>query len=277
MSTNISCLKYFGGKSSFYKKISHIIPKHKKRLSPFFGSGGIELNILPTDETGFNVSEIYNDIDKDLINFYQVIQDPYLFENLARLCNLSPFSEEEFESSKRHFQLPVGTFGLNVERAWRFFIRNRLSVGGNGKQFAVSTNRLRRGINENVSAYLSAIDGLAGLHNRLRLVEFRNMDFSDFIQIYDTEDAFFIIDPPYLPETRSGGGYAFELTEQDHMKLLNLCENMKAKFLLNGYDSKMYNTFAGANLWTRLEIEKKASSSFGKTKTDRKEIVWTNF
>ena len=80
-------------------------------------------------------------------------------------------------------------------------------------------------MNENVSAWLSAVEGLPEAHARLGRVEIRNMDACEFIQKYDHPKALFYCDPPYLHQTRhekaANNEYTHEMTFEQHDNLLS--------------------------------------------------------
>ena len=268
-------IKYFGGKSYLKSKLKDYVPSHTTRLAPFFGAGSFELSLEPN-----GTREVYNDIYKTLINFYRVVQTEDLFNKFARLVELTPFSDFEFEKSKVQLAFTNFSeeFGMeSIEIAWAFFVNNRMSRGGVGQDYATPTKRLRRNINENVSAYLSAVDGLYDLHERLKYCEMRSLDFRDFIIKYDTEDAFLYLDPPYLKETRVAGEYPYEMSEADHVELLTLLTNVKSKFMLSGYDNPIYDDFSNRLGWTKAEFEVSKSSSSSKLKPKANEVIWMNY
>jgi len=265
-------LKYFGGKSPMIKRLLPLLPKITHFRSAFVGSGSLEFYIDP-----INKSEIWNDLDSELTNFYEVLRGDSSFKEFQKLCELTPFSEEVFEISKLTSNLPLEYFGTSVHRAWLFFIKNRFSRGGCGISFATSTSRLRRSMNENVSSWLSCIDGLNDFHQRLKYVEIRKMDFRYFIDKFDRDTSFFYLDPPYPQNTRIAGGYSFEMTDSDHLDLLNKCKNLSGKFLLHTYPNKVYIDFAVENNFNIKEFELTKSSSSSKTKPLVKELVITNY
>lgn len=221
------------------------------------------------------VSEVFNDIDGELTNFYRVLQSEVLFEQLIKMCELTPFSEIEFQAAKLHTL--YGSFGESVIKAWKFFVRNRMSRGGSGKDFATPTSRLRRGINENVSAYLGALDSLPEFHKRLRYAEVRKMDFRDFLSQYDHEDAFFYVDPPYLKSTRVAGEYDYEMDGNDHLNLLDILSKLNGKFMLSTYDNLMYSSTAVFQGWQKATFEVSKSSSSSKTKPKAVETIYMNY
>lgn len=254
------------------KKVIELLPDCRHYRSVFLGSGGLEFSIDPNGK-----SEIWNDYDGSLMNFYKVLQSPGSFKEFQRLCTLTLFSETEFEAAKLSSSVPFEYFGESVNRAWKYFIRNRFSRCGDGHTFAIPTARLRKGINENVSAWLSAVEGLPEFHKRLQVVDLRQMDFRYFIKKYDREDALFYCDPPYLPESRVAGQYELEMTEQDHVQLLDILANISGKFLLHGYNSNMYNSAAKLHGWNKTELDIAKSSSHSKEKPIATEVIWRNY
>ena len=269
-----SLLRYFGGKRLLSSKVEKLLPSDIVHFrSVFLGGGGLEFNLSP-----IGVSEVWNDLDGQLINFYSVLKNPELFSKFQFLCELTPFSEEEFSKASFMSNLNgVDTFGENVLLAYCFFVSNRMSRGGDGKSFATSTSRLRRGMNEQVSAWLGVVDNLVDFHERIKYVEIRKMDFADFIRKYDSEDSFFYLDPPYLPSTRKAGGYDFEMSEPDHVALLAILSSISGRFLLHGYPSDLYEDFARSNNLDSLEIPVKKHSSSGKVKPEAIEKLWSNY
>ena len=147
-------IKWHGGKDYLAKWIIGFMPKHTHYVEPFFGGGSV---LLRKGSEG--VSEVANDLNRELANFWNVLRSPEYFDQLVRRIEATPFGERVFEAS--------GQSGLEaanssiVNRAWAFFVRARQSRQGLMKDFAtLSRNRTRRGMNEQVSSWLTAIEGL---------------------------------------------------------------------------------------------------------------------
>jgi len=93
--------------------------------------------------------------------------------------------------------MPFGSGGQPVHDAVSFFVECRMSLAGRGDQFApLSRTRTRRGMNEQASAWLSAVDGLRAVHRRLRRVVVLNRPAIEVIQGQDGPDTLFYLDPP---------------------------------------------------------------------------------
>lgn len=265
--------KRYGGKSYLADWIvSNFPPRDQWHLyrEPYVGGGAV---IFENNPDG--ISETVNDIDGNLTALWDCIRDANLFVEFSRRVNLTPFSDVEFDRAGIVLQSAYATV---IDRAVAFFVRSRQSRQGIGRDFATPTQRLRRRMHENVSAWLSAVDGLPDLHSRIRQIEVRNMHACDFIKMYDHPMAFFYCDPPYLHQTRTTSQtYEFEMTYRQHCDLLNMLSGIKGKFMLSGYRSSLYDGNATAYGWRRIEraIDNKASSK--KIKDVKIECLYMNY
>lgn len=273
-----TCIKWHGGKSYLARRIVELMPPHARYCEPFFGGGSV---LFARDGEG--VAEFVNDIDNHLTNFWRVLGNTNRFERFQRMVEAVPFSEVEFDESRMTW-IPI-VDDLEEQRvldaishATSFFIRNRQSRQGLGNSFATPTSRLRRGMNENVSAWLTAVDGLPAFHARLRRVEICCQDAISFINKFDFEQAFFYCDPPYLHSTRTvTDAYQHEMTEDDHVALLNRLSTIKGKFLLSGYPSMLYDDWASAIGANHIDIEIDNKASGSRTKEKKIERLWFNY
>jgi DNA adenine methylase len=268
-------LKWHGGKNYLASKIHAIASVLKPgvdyihRVHPYAGGLG-ELWVWEYE----GVSEVVNDLNRGLTNFWNVMRSETEFNLFARLCSATPFSEELFNGIGKDASAPNA-----VDAAWRFFIRCRQSMSGRMKDFAaISRTRTRRGMNEQCSAWLNAVEGLPAVHARLSRVLILNRPALDVIRSEDTPKTLFYCDPPYLHETRATTGeYAHEMTREQHEQLLAALAGIKGKFMLSGYDSELYRQAETANGWRRHEFDLPNNAAGGDTKRRMKEIVWTNF
>lgn len=270
-------IKWHGGKHYLAKKIIELMPPrdgerpwHLYR-EPF--AGGLSV-LLQLDPEG--LSEAVTDKHEELTNFWHVLGDEQLFEAFQRLIECQPFSEKAWQDACN--EMGFYSTSLKLQRAAAFFVCARQSRQGLMKDFATPTRRLRRGMNENVSAWLSAVDGLPDVHARLRRVEIRCMDAIAFIEKYDDPQAVFYVDPPYMHETRTVcDAYAHEMGFSEHEALLLNLEAIQGRFLLSGYRSELYDHFAAKNHWRRVDIDIDNKSGSGETKQRRTECVWMNY
>lgn len=267
-------LHYFGGKGSFNGKLAKWIichfPKHIHYCEPCFGGG----SILLYKEKNDNISEVVNDIDGRLVNFWKVLANKTAFKQFYTRISFLPLSEQLFREALSY------KFGSDtVEDAVQYFILNRQSRLGSNKNFVtLSKRRTRRGINEQVNNWLTSIEGLPEIVDRLESVVIRNIDIIKFIDQEDTEDTFFYIDPPYLHETRGcTDAYKFEMSESDHENMLQKLETINGKFCLSGYHSSLYKKYATQNGWRTDEMKISHCSSTEKKKKNKTEVIWMNY
>ena len=262
-------LKWHGGKSYLAEwMVSHITP-HLHYVEPF--AGGLAVLLRKNPE---GVSEVVNDLDGGLTNFWRVLRDADDFEEFRRQIDATPFSELEFQAA-----LNSEHDGNQVERAVKFFVSCRQSRQGLRKNFAtLSKNRTRRGMNEQVSSWLTAVEGLPEIHARLKRIVIRNDDASTVIRREDSPNTFFYCDPPYLHETRvTTADYQFEMTADDHEQLLTTLSEIEGKFILSGYRSTLYDAFSDRYGWRRVDRKIDCKASAAKAKPTRVESLWMNY
>ena len=264
-------IKWHGGKSYLASRIIEMMPDHIHYVEPFFGGGAVLFQ--KTDEFVENHSEVINDIFGDLINFWKVLQSKSLFPKFERIVNLTPFAKPVWEDAV------VCESTNSVERAVAFFVRFRQSRQGLGRDFAtMSRTRTRRGMNEQVSSWLSAIAGLPEAHERLSRVAIFSEDANDLIQREDDVDTFYYCDPPYVAGTRVvKNAYTCEMSDAQHTQLLETLGSIKGKFLLSGYPNPMYNKAAKRFNWNRKDISIDNKASAQKSKPKKTECLWYNF
>lgn len=271
-----SAIKRHGGKAYLAENIRNLFQPHTRYCEPFFGSGAVMFG-----GDGVGVAEFANDADMILQTFWYVLADADLFADFHRRLQATPFSEPRFDEAKARIKSVEHCIRRpQVEIALDFFVLNRQSRQAIGRDFATPTSRLRRGMNEQVSAWLSAVDGLPEFHERLRRVEIRCADALDFIRELDTPDTLFYCDPPYMAETRFNGGGEYgkhEMHENDHRGLLNRLAVIKGKFCLSGYPNAIYDDAAARHGWRHVDfvIDNKASGA--KSKEKKIERVWMNY
>lgn len=271
-----SPLKYHGGKAYLAKPIAKMVRSSgcSRYCETHCGSAKV---LFALDPNG--MSEFINDIDSNLTNFWDVLANEHCFARFVRAVEAIPLSRAAFEQACLGNGFPRWSSVPMIAKAVEFFVKCRQSRQALGKSFCTPTSRTRRGMNENVSAWLSAVDGLPEVHARLRRVEIRNQDAPRFIRELDSDDTIFYVDPVYPRETRvTGGEYGpYEMTDEQHETLLHHLHRIKGKFLLSGYRNKMYDDFAAVAGWRRVDIEIDCKSSSAAIKPSRIESIWANY
>ena len=129
---------------------------------------------------------------------------------------------------------------------------------------------------EPVSKYLSAIDGLPAVAERFRKVMIESKPALEVLKKYDSDDALFYCDPPYPHDTLASAKqplYAFTMTDDDHAELLGMLNTLKAKVVLSGYSTEVYESHLAE--WKKTE--KQTHVQFSNSGGQRVEATWRNF
>jgi DNA adenine methylase len=266
-------LKWHGGKHYLASKIIALMPPHVHYVEAF--AGGLSV-MLAKDPEG--VSEVANDLNGWLTNFWNVLADPDRFATFKRILQAVPFSQPSFAESMRivaSSMVPSDTD--TIRAAVHFFVACRQSMAGRMESFApLSRNRTRRGMNEQASAWMTAVDGLPAVSERLRRVVVLNMPAAKCIEQQDSSNTLFYLDPPYVPDSRSSPDvYAHEMSIAEHGELLGVINSVNGKVMLSGYDNNLYAS--NLNGWTRHEFDLPNNSASGETKQRKTEVLWCNF
>ena len=279
-------LKWHGGKHYLAPKIVALMTRCRTYVEPY--AGGLSV-LLARDPD--NTSEIVNDLNGDLSNFWKVMADPGRFAKFVRRIEGIPMSEVVWNACHRTLakfhRLPRGSpeagellqeyGGLRVGRAVCFFVVCRQSLAGRMDSFApITQNRLRRRMNEQASAWLSAVEGLPMVHERLKRVLVLNQEATKVIQKFDGPDVVMYLDPPYPSDTRvSPDVYAEEMTRRQHQELLDVLVESKSNILLSSYPNELYDR--RLKDWTQHRFDLPNNASGKRSKDRKQEVVYTNF
>jgi DNA adenine methylase len=258
-------LKYPGSKGSMRDRIIAMMPPHKLYGEPYGGSAAVLL-AKPSAPV-----EWYNDTFSEVLNLFKIIRAGG--EQLAQLCamvELTAFSRAELALA-RSFPAEAS----DIERARMFLTRSWLSYGGslsNHKSgFRTSKNDTKRLVTWN-----GLSDRLQVCAERFKDVYIEQIDATKFMMALDSQDALFYVDPPYPEATlnfREKQVYDQPFLMGQHLDLLCVLQNLKAKVILSGYRCELYDDLLTLdNGWQRTDIEHITQAHSVKT-----ECLWTNF
>lgn len=254
-----SPIKYYGGKSYMTDILISEFPKDFKTYVEGFGGGASILFQKP--QTGI---EVYNDLGENVYSLFHVLADKEKFSRLKERMDLTFYSAQLREEYKEKLKTK-----LSVEdRAYYFLCVNRMSFNGVGG-FS-TTDVVRRNMSKSTSDFLSMIDKLPQIHNRLSSVIIEHRDIFDLIDKWDRDDVFMYLDPPYVKSTRSSSQtYEVEMSDEEHKKLVERVLRCKCKVLISGYDNKIYEPLS--------EHFVKKSFSSPNSKSTATETIWKNY
>lgn len=261
----MSALRYFGGKS---RQLDWLLPilktDHKHYVETHCGSAAVFLNKFPSP------IETINDLDGRLINFFHVLRN--YPQKLVSLLLVTPYSRGEYikciQQSKN-----------SIEDARRFFVAINQSYSGTiysrPNSWRINLNEQRHGISMEVSKFYSKVEKLPEVMNRLMMAQIDNRPAEEIIKIYDSRDTLFYVDPPYIPEVRTGkNDYLHEMTAKDHIALADAINSSIAKFAISSYDNLLYDNLYPSPQWHKF-YDKGKIVNLGKSK--RREVVYTNY
>ncbi len=256
-------IRLWGSKEWMAPRIIDLLPPHQTYVEVFGGTGAVLLAKEPSPV------EVFNDINSGCTTFYRVLRNHP--EELQRCLVLTPYSREEYEQAKVGWR----TEHNEIERARQWFVVANTSFGGKwGRGFSTAVTRSRRGMAGTVSAWLSKIEGLSIVHERLRCVQIECLDFGDLIPRYDSPATCFYCDPPYVTSEREPNVYQHEFSNADHEDLVARLLAIKGTAIVSGYDHPIYHPLDRAG-WQRHEVFHTLASGpvRGKRRTIT-EILW---
>jgi DNA adenine methylase len=261
-------IRYFGGKSNMINEIIKYFPSSENYdtyIEPFGGSYSLGLSINPMPSI-----QIYNDLEQNVYSLFKVLSDPILFKEFKEKCDIAFYSEDirnEFISNLKTQKLSI------VDRAFNYFYVNRTSHNGVGG-FSKNTY-IRRGMSKSVSDFLSSIDRLSELHDRLSRVIVSNTDGIELITKYNKPNVFIYNDVPYEQSTRGTTRYKVDMDRDGHIRFLNAVIESKSKILISGYDCELYDILS-ENGFKKVSFEVKTIDGNFKPKT-KTEYLYYNY
>lgn len=254
-------LKYPGSKWNIAGQLAGMIPPHHSYVEPYFGSGALIFNKPVSD------IETINDLDSDVANLFSCIQQDS--ERLARLVMTTPYSREIYE---RQFDPGLSGRTSRYQQAASFLVKCWQGHGfrTNGSKVGWKNDVVGRERAYALWNWYRLPEWVLEITERLRKVQIENRPALEVIRRFDYETVFMYLDPPYLLDLRSSKQYKHEMTDADHKELLNAIMESKAKIMISGYESDMYNEYLKG--W-----HKKYFQSCAEHNGFRTEVVWMNY
>lgn len=257
---------WYGGKFSHLDFLAPLIPTDAGHFCDVFGgSAAVLMNIGP-----FPV-ETYNDIDSELVNFFETLRNQG--PKLIKAIGLTPFSREELARA-----CEPATGLTRLERARRFYVRARQTRTGLAQtssegRWAHCVLTSRAGMAGAVSRWLGSIEALPEIAQRFQRVQVENAPAIEVIQRYDTPETVFYLDPPYVHSARGDvAAYGFEMTDKEHVELAATLHAIRGRAILSGYRTDLYDTLYGD--WKRVDAPERTCHS---VRRPRQELAWLNF
>jgi len=296
-----SPVTWFGGKGHLARHIVPLLPPHECYVEPCCGAGAV-FWWKPRAPL-----ETLNDLAGDVVHFYRVLRDPVAFERFRVLAELTPYAREEFEECRRACHDDEDP----VARAWAWFVSVRQAFGGatgaaageatrTGWRYSVgagtaagtaaggaaravgswgynASNANGTRVSSAVRKYLSVVERLPEIHQRLQGVQIERGDWRRILAAYGHAGACVYLDPPYVRETRRGDKqYAYEFTRSDHEDLTAALLASPARCVLSGYRHAAVHGPLEAAGWERTDFDVPISAARQRVGLRCIESVWRN-
>ncbi len=252
-------LKYPGAKWRIAKWISNFFPEHHSYLEPFFGSGAV---FFSKDKSNI---ETINDLDGDVVNLFECIRkDP---EKLSRYVLLTPYSREIYN---RAYDTTMQSD--NYERALYFLVRCNMGYGFRTSGGKVGWKRDVAGRERayGVKSWQEIPSVIADVSERLSEVQIECMPAIELIKDFNFKNVLIYCDPPYLLSTRYGKQYKHEMSEDDHLHLLDAIKKHRGPVIISGYQSSLYDT-------ELCDWHKEITTTTDRRSQVKTEVLWMNF
>jgi DNA adenine methylase len=216
-----SPLRWVGSKKKLRDEVLRRFPEHVCYVEPFCGGAWVLLGKDPATSK----SEVLNDMDGELINFWRVIKHrPAEFTESASWLLASRELIEEWR------ELPG--VGGEIARAVKFYGVMRIAFGAKRTKNHFGSQRTARPS----IFWPDEKEEVKAIMDRLRAAWVERLPWEKCLAKYDSPETFFYMDPPY----RSGASsvYRHFFTDEDHARLADTVRGLKAKWLLSYNDDK---------------------------------------
>lgn len=189
---NSGTFNYPGGKTTIAPWIIDHFPNHTVYIEPFGGSASVLMQ-----KPKSNV-EVYNDLNSDCVAFFEAIKSHG--DALQEWVKNTPYSRELYEKWRDEFNAGVRPDDV-VEQAGRFWFLTTASFGGDihqgGGTFSVQKARCAES-QYGPTKWQRKGSNIPMIRDRFHNVEVENLEYKALVEKYDSEDAFFYFDPPYV-------------------------------------------------------------------------------
>lgn len=232
-------LTYYGGKQKLVTTILPMFPEHSLYAEPFLGGGAIFWAKEPSQV------EVINDINRELVNLYEVIQNDFVA--LEKEVKISLHSRDLHHKASVIYANP--DMFDRIKRAWAIVILSQQSfagmLDGSWGYDVTKGSHVKKIANKRE-------DFSIDLAIRLQRVTIECCDALRIIVSRDNPEAFFYCDPPYF---NSDMGHYDGYTKEDFILLLERLSKIEGKFLLSSYPSDVLDEYAHKHGWKQRKVE----------------------
>lgn len=254
-----SPIKWVGGKSKLINKLEPIIPEHRTYVEVFGGAGWLLFGKEPSRV------EILNDFDSNLMNFWSVVQNAK--DQFLESMKYTLVSRELFNTYKIKYK--NNDFDDAIERAKIFYYLVNAGFASDMKNPVFGTkSQSRNGLRpEQIEVAIEIA------YKRLQKVTIENKSFEHIFKIYDNEETFFYLDPPYRKTKQYAVG---KFTDEQYKVLSECCKNAKGQWMMTINDDEyIKELFKDFNIMNHEVFYSVCKTDNGRT--NFKELIITNY
>jgi len=235
-----------GGKKFMASRLVRMIPEHKTYVEAFMGGGAVFWKKNKSEK------EVINDLDPRIVRAYKFIQD-ITEEQWTELKKMY------WTANKKVFGEILKDFKNSDGTRWfhDFIYLKQFSNLGEMKSFE----------NRDLGTTWNGVNNLMRMKERLKNVEILNKDYKTVIKMFDAEDTFFYLDPPY-----PNAAYVWNSMPKES-DIEEAISGIKGKFLLSYELTKAFGKFNK----TTIELMSIASPQQKKVNYQKKELLVSNY
>lgn len=249
-------ISYYGGKQNLISTIIPLMPNHNTYVEPFVGGGAVFWSKPKSDV------EVINDYNRELINFYECVQNEFV--ELEKMVRISLHSRSLHSDATVIYNNPH--MFSRIKRAWAVWVLSAQSFSSM-LDGSFGYDKLRGTTSQKIANKRESFT--IDLSIRMQNVQVENTDALRIIRSRDYVDAFHYCDPPYF---NSDCGHYDGYSREDFEALLKTLSAIEGKFLMSSYPSDILTDYTEANNWSVKTLEQRVSVANGTGGTGKRKI-----
>jgi DNA adenine methylase len=278
-------VQWYGGKGNMLAKLLPLVPAGgHPYCEPYCGAASLFWSRQPAQV------EVLNDLNGDLVGLFRCLQDRATFDELKHRLTWTLYSRAEFA---RALEIQSSDEADPIDRAWAFFVAQNQGFSGGGAKTIGNWGRnftSDGGMAAVTNQWLMRLSMLDDWHKRIARVQIDRRDALEVLRYWDTPDAVFYVDPPYMASTRAQGYsnvYRHEADDAHHAALVETLLGLHGAVVVSGYACAAYAPLEAAG-WERTDFQTSCHAAgrgrdsglqgagAAMKKVQRVETVWRN-
>lgn len=232
--------------------IGHFPCRHRIYVEPFGGSASVLLH-KPRSP-----AEVYNDIDQEVVNLFQVMRDPLKTAHLIWRVRWTPLARDEFHLAAQDADDPIEQARHMLVRSWTAFRCSRANrwaasdeLGATKRHWALLP-----------SSWRGVPEALRLIAERLCGVMVENRDPCQVIADYDSPQTLFYVAPPCPLQRRCNRMHKMvraQAIEAEATALAKALAQIQGHVVLYGNDAELYRDLYPG--WRRVCLNQGATAA----------------